>query len=447
MPNELTNAITVDGTATGRKITVNTESTSLTRDAAYSITVTAKTPTASTAIAGATLTISLTVGHDAACEPPAGVVASTMTAQSYQLGASAMTIQYPEFTYTTSPANRACALTYVSSGYSAISRAVTASDSARQLVVSTSSAAAAGTYTITVGALTPAGTRIPRPKLTFDLKIRTLCDPPGSVIRAAIKPQTAPLSGTSTSFTWAAWTSENPSGCTFTYTCDIPTAISRAVTVDVTTRTVTVNSRQQLLAGDYILKITALSESGDALTGVFSLAQPLKLLGAVTLQDKIVSTVSGVAVTASVAHTARNLARMGPPRAPTSGGRRVTRPGASDFTQGPSGGRSSQGTGRGSTTIDGASAGTSGSTTGTEGSTTGGSSTGTGDVSTVDGGSITGGDPADAPSTDTSAPGPDTFSGGEDTTFTDGDMVSAGGANSFDFDLDNKDGEYGDLDL
>jgi len=247
------------------------------------------------------------------------VTPPAVTEASYQLGATARTFTYDAWTYTTSDGST-CNLSYVAT-LPSTPTGLSKDDSARSFTIYSATAADAGSYTISVAAVTPQGTTITTGTLAYPLKVRTTCDPPASWTPPTTTEQIVPIQATATTFVIGAFTSSSPSGCTFTYALDIPAALSAAVTFAAATRTVTVNSSDGTLAGRYTLTMTALSETGDALAGGNNLALQVLQIGdgsttdptsteetTAKIQDDITKVTS---VFNTVANVARNFVRPG----------------------------------------------------------------------------------------------------------------------------------------
>ena len=92
------------------------------------------------------------------------------------------------------------------------------------------------------------------------------CDPPMAVVAPTIPAAVGALDGTAQSIEWDAWTSTGPTGCTMTYSVEIPAAISAVVTANVVTRKIEIaESTDGTLAGTYDVVITAMTSSGATL--------------------------------------------------------------------------------------------------------------------------------------------------------------------------------------
>jgi len=131
-----------------------------------------------------------------------------------------------------------------------------------------------GTHVLTTNAVGPNGLTIASPSYTFNLTIKDECDPPGSITAPTITAGEATLDGGANSFSWDAWTTEEPAECTLAYTVTIPEAISTIVTADLTARTLAVSGNDGSLAGVYKITITAATSTGDTILGPYQIVSP-----------------------------------------------------------------------------------------------------------------------------------------------------------------------------
>lgn len=201
----------------------------------------------------------------------------------YQIGTGRKTFQYDPFTYTSSTTGSKCVLSY-SSTIPTKSSAVGIStfDTARVIVVNAPATANTGTYEIVVNAVTPAGTKITTTgkDLKVQVEFKSNCDPPAIVYPPHIPTQKVVLSNAGYKFTFSAFKSARPSGCTFTYSVVVPKELTAYVTADMTARTIKISTT------------TTTANSGSTSTGTTT-TTPITALKGVYFIEVVATTVSG----------------------------------------------------------------------------------------------------------------------------------------------------------
>jgi len=287
-----------------RTFTFNYATAEQTKTGAHAVTMTPTGPggtalSTPTVITNAVATYTLTIvpsscGTTSATTVTAG---TALGAQSYTLGAAAMTIQWNAFTMTgASSLTTACAFTYSVAVVSALSTAVSITTAAatRTLVVSTSTGSLVSTtaysYVISVVGTADSTASTTTQTISLTIAANAACEPPATVTATANTPAAHAFtagSATNLSVTWLAWTyataAASSTACgSLGYAAAVPSTISAAMVCTVSTKTcvLTAASVTEAMVGAHTVTITGTTPTGAAIASKSSVLTILTIASA-----------------------------------------------------------------------------------------------------------------------------------------------------------------------